>query len=293
MKITKEMTYETITPEIAAKWVENVHPEQRKLRRDTRVVDLALIMEKGQWGLSSDAIVLDEQGRVINGQHRLHAVVLVGKPIQGFVLRTNDPDIFHRIDKVMPRTNADAIKGTYAADIAAAVRKIIIYKKINKNIHDPFNASNSRRLLTDQDILDFAEKHREKLEMVAAFVATVTKSGRVLARSFACMFCFLAMEQYPAEYVFEFMRQLYDGDSQGAAFDVRKRLIGAVLNGTKLHPSFAMALVIKAFNAHAYGRRPGVYRFVEQEAFPRIVPPPTKAELDAVSEDAELTVEPS
>jgi len=43
--------------------------------RKRKVAEYAEIMRRGQWVLSNDAIVLDENGDLVNGQHRLQAVV--------------------------------------------------------------------------------------------------------------------------------------------------------------------------------------------------------------------------
>lgn len=53
--------------------------------RERRVRELAAIMKEGRWGLSTDEIAFDDEGTLINGQHRLLAVVASGTTIKATV----------------------------------------------------------------------------------------------------------------------------------------------------------------------------------------------------------------
>jgi hypothetical protein len=77
----------TITPELASKWLKN-NADNRPINRDA-VSRLANEMLSGRWSLCSTAITLGAGDCVVDGQHRLSAVVKSGCSIQA-ILVTDD-----------------------------------------------------------------------------------------------------------------------------------------------------------------------------------------------------------
>jgi hypothetical protein len=77
---------ESITPELAVKYLELNFKSNRKLSQ-TSVGKYVKIMKAGKWNVNCDAIGFDEQGRLINGQHRLTSVVRLGSPVEFLVVR--------------------------------------------------------------------------------------------------------------------------------------------------------------------------------------------------------------
>ena len=70
------MTQELVTPEVAAQYLRS-NIINRKLRPAT-VKRYEEEMRQDSWTLTSDAIAFDEEGNLIQGQHRLSAVVSTG-----------------------------------------------------------------------------------------------------------------------------------------------------------------------------------------------------------------------
>jgi len=89
---------EQITPAIAREMLDLNH-RNRSLSQPT-VVRIAELIKRGEWMEdSTDAIGLDTDGGVVNGQHRLQAVVLADQPIRALVLRDVDPSVIKVIDQ--------------------------------------------------------------------------------------------------------------------------------------------------------------------------------------------------
>jgi hypothetical protein len=74
----------TITPELAGQLLA-MNTENRRLR-PSHVAYLARAIERGEWQMPPDAIMVSDSGRLLNGQHRLTAVVRSGKPIQSYLV---------------------------------------------------------------------------------------------------------------------------------------------------------------------------------------------------------------
>lgn len=98
---------EAITPEVAQQYLASNSRQQRKLRR-RKVAEYADDMRNGRWGLNGATIVIDEHGNLIDGQHRLSAVVESGTTQRFVVVRNVSEDSYETIDQGMKRTLADA-----------------------------------------------------------------------------------------------------------------------------------------------------------------------------------------
>lgn len=97
-----EIGIETITPEVAEEYLQkNVHNRQIKLSK-VKVIARDIVM--GEYKLTHQGISFDEDGNLLDGQHRLKAIVLAGKPIDIFVARGVPRDAITGIDSVTPRT---------------------------------------------------------------------------------------------------------------------------------------------------------------------------------------------
>ena len=71
---------ELVTPEMARRWLsDNAH--NRKINVE-RVAELCQKMQDGTWREKGAAIEVTDTGHLLNGQHRLTAIVQCGKSIR-------------------------------------------------------------------------------------------------------------------------------------------------------------------------------------------------------------------
>lgn len=105
MPENSKMSKELITPEKACALLER-NTDNRKLG-EAHVAVLVEIMLSGSWCLGPDPIVIDTNGRIVNGQHRLWAVVLSGTTQPFWVLREAETSIRVFIDRQKPRSLVD------------------------------------------------------------------------------------------------------------------------------------------------------------------------------------------
>lgn len=97
---------ELITPETAERMLRRNYLNRRV---NARAVDrYAARMKAGQWRESNDAICFDNRGNLINGQHRLMAVVKSGVSIRCDVKTGLDPECVYTIDTARTRSTGDA-----------------------------------------------------------------------------------------------------------------------------------------------------------------------------------------
>ena len=71
----------TITPEMAKDMLERNMKNNRRVSKET-VMRYARIMKAGGWNLTHQGIAFDTNGKLIDGQHRLHAIVQANVPVE-------------------------------------------------------------------------------------------------------------------------------------------------------------------------------------------------------------------
>ena len=82
---------ETVSPEEAAKYLEH-NAKHRKIK-EKKVDAYMKEMQDGKWQLNGKVLIFDANGRLLNGQHRLSAVVKSGVPLTVLVVRGVDPSV--------------------------------------------------------------------------------------------------------------------------------------------------------------------------------------------------------
>jgi hypothetical protein len=125
----------TITPMMAKMWLLK-NTNNRKLRKEV-VTRMATAIKLGQWKMTGDAIRFSTK-RLIDGQHRLMAIVAAGHPVTSVVMSDIDDEAFDYIDQGNRRTAADVITShgiAYAATCSAMYKMITGYEKGGATLH--------------------------------------------------------------------------------------------------------------------------------------------------------------
>ena len=93
-QITSEVM--DITPDMAREMLkQNINnPRGDKSLKRAIVKSYADDILNGRWQLNGEAIVFDEDGRLVNGQHRLAAIVYAGNPAKMLVVRGVSRDVY-------------------------------------------------------------------------------------------------------------------------------------------------------------------------------------------------------
>lgn len=97
-----------IDPDQAMAWLETTNTNNRKFS-EKHVHRLARDMADGKWRLTHEGIAFDPNGRLLDGQHRLWAIVVAGVAVEMFVWRNIDPDSMMAIDCGKTRSMSDIL----------------------------------------------------------------------------------------------------------------------------------------------------------------------------------------
>lgn len=86
-----DITVEVISPQEAQAYLNN-NAKHRPIK-EKKVAEYMAEMVDGKWRLNGKTICFDSTGRLLNGQHRLSAVVRAGISLTTVVVRGLDPDL--------------------------------------------------------------------------------------------------------------------------------------------------------------------------------------------------------
>jgi len=96
-----------VTPELAQQWLSN-KKENRKLR-PSFIQFLASEIKRGDFQLTHQGIAFDENKKLIDGQHRLEAILLANQPVEMMVTYNMPSYRFPILDMGIIRTASDIL----------------------------------------------------------------------------------------------------------------------------------------------------------------------------------------
>lgn len=268
---------EIITPEYAEYVLAN-HNKRNRRASVKHIERLAKEMQKGQWSLNGATIAFDDEGVLIDGQHRLAAVVLAGIPMRFIVVRgVSDPRAFLTIDTAMRLRSAGQIsemiglKGNVNA-VVAATRLTMAWD--NSDFYEDFvkyMTSSTYRNFSSEDVSNRAVEIQDYVrEPYIRFNDACRFSGSP-SLMMALFYIFKKCDPEAAEALFT---RLSDGVSVSRQ-DPVKLLRDALLRGKfpiRNKRLYIAALTIKAFNAISEGKEIRNLRWRTEGAHPEQFP---------------------
>ena len=99
---------ETITPELARQYLEANIGTNRRINEKT-VAQYASDMRNRKWRLTHQGIAFNKDGKLVDGQHRLKAIILANIPVQMMVTRNLEDESMQNIDQNRPRSQRDSL----------------------------------------------------------------------------------------------------------------------------------------------------------------------------------------
>ena len=270
MKTNATVEVTKVTPEQATDWLAERWGEQRTVRTG-HVLTLASDMTAGKFKLTPDAI-LRIKGKLANGQHRLAAVVLSGKPQYFLVMTSNDEELYKVIDAGLHRTVSDGLMGvSYSKAIPAVARWVQAYESgsLSPGGRSGGEAGGDQKP-SQCELIDYCISNQQVLSEAAAFVAPLYDRTKLLRPSIGASIYVISATRGHLEKVKEFLTQVYISGGNTAANDLRNRLIVEQRSKSKLTAGYIFGITIKAFKSFLNGTRPGVLKWAKDEGFPNI-----------------------
>lgn len=266
------VSIETITPDVAIAMLER-NVKNRNLNHKTNKYKGA--MERGEWLLNGETIVFDNDGNLLDGQHRLDACVSSGVPFTTVVVRGIHSKAQETMDMGRKRSVSDFLKmrGVPEYREAATVGKAL-FKKDAYGVEYSWNSSNTYAPTAQQE-LDFFEKNYEtrikpivrkskqitdkyKGVGVSCFAAVFDEFRNVGAEDFERFYGMLMGKYAPTKTVSLLVLKLMENS----------------LSTKKLPTEYIAAYIIKAWNCYIEGTELQYLRYqpggARPEPFPEI-----------------------
>ena len=215
-------------------------------------------IRNGRWKEDTyEPIKISESGIILDGQHRLSAVVKAGIGVHFHIATGLKDEVFDVIDTGKKRTGGDTLSSLGVKNynvIAAALNLVFL---IEEDIR-------SRRFSSNNEILLRYEKESDIWDEIASKSITLCNHiSRALAPSWIAAFLYV-FSKIDKNESYQFIDQLCTGKEvkNGTILVLRKKLIDAKMSNTiKMNPELKYALVVKAWNAFRDGREYSVLRY--------------------------------
>ena len=269
--------YTLITPAMAES-ILNKNTFNRPLRAGV-VEKYMRDMLAGKWRKNGSTIVLTVDGTLLDGQHRLFAIVEAAchdknfRGVEIIIVRDADMSALPTIDTGLARTFADFKKleasGTghvfpYADQVSAVLRLVYWYN----NQWPRIQVRTAR--VSHQELDDLLQKNPTIPELVGE-VGASDKLRRLRSASTTAFVYAMAARQHPNEArAWLDVLKTGDGEKTHPAMVLRQQLIDKALAGKVLDPPTRLVWTIKSWNAFAQTDTIGRIRWGVDEPMPAI-----------------------
>jgi hypothetical protein len=162
-KVTVERC--TVTPEFAKSILEMNYENNRHID-PFRVLKYVDEMKKGMWEDNGETIKIDEKDRLIDGQHRLRAVVESGVPIAATLVWGLPTKVFRTIDRGKSRSISDCLKFEHEANVQCLAAVLsLLWRWLNRAGGVPTVRRVGLTPVRAREILDRYPEIRESVQM--------------------------------------------------------------------------------------------------------------------------------
>lgn len=256
-----------VSPAMARQWLKLInHNFNRKLKH-ALVHQLATDIRAGRWRPNGESIVFDKNGRLIDGQHRLHAIVEADLAVELVVVEGVEPDAIVTIDSTPCRTPAEVLRMKGEACPGHLAKTVVFVWRYEQRRH-PFAGGTPTR---QEQIatLDRCPRIRDSVAIAAAHATRILPTSLVAFAHFV-----LAKDdrrdEAPAT---RFVELLTEGDGleqTSPIFQLRRRLIEGRGLARQLDQPELVHLIFQAWNGWRSGNGQRLALPSHEGALPRL-----------------------
>lgn len=268
-------TIERVTPTMAQKFLET--SQGNRPISSGVVKSYAATMENGDWKVNGVPIVFDNGGHLVDGHHRLQALIEADRSIELTIVRGVEPDVFTTFDcgrhrnlgQILAMCNVpDYNKVSGIVSISIALER---YGAIRKN-----NGTNVLKMTNDIYYSKF-KKDPDSYLSCTKFAEKLYRVARILRMSWVggMLYYLTHTGSFSEEFVKKFFSAVCNLETSGInpADELRKFILRNSRNNgaKKLDDSYLFAIVAKAWNAYVNGTIIGRFKFnPNTEEYPKL-----------------------
>jgi len=268
----------TITPADAETLLADPGAKNRPLAA-ARVKKYAARLSDGKWKLNGEPIILSEGGKLLDGEHRLRAVVESGKPLDTVVLW--GPFAFGSMGQGAARSGSDALaladpSGSNFAALAAAVTLCIKHDRAMAREMSPYsqtqNGGEHWMDIDNGDRISFLKKNPRLAELLARSRSEAKTDRPIVPSSTMGAAWFLVERAAGVAEAESFVIPIITGGglrNDDVRLLLRRVFVNRALGGKSIRSVEALHFIAKAWEVRASGER-RVLAVKSNEAFPFI-----------------------
>lgn len=267
----------TMTPEWASRILAKQNTKNRHMRPG-RVQKYSHAIKSGEWKLTQQGIAIGSDGVLLDGQHRLAAIVEAGVPVQIAMATDCDPSIFTVIDTGAGRTASDALYLAGAVHTVAASAGLKAYMMCKR--HPDKVWTGVALIPTHAEIVDAYNDRQEDIDWASALGNNSYAGYRHLNRAAVTALSLLALDaHWDGETIETFCSKLRNGDGLMADCPIlrlRAALANGLLTSKSRHTSLIqshLACLIKTFNYWNQGVSMRLFKAPQCPPIPAVTSP--------------------
>lgn len=239
-----------VTPQLAKKWLAT-NTDNRRVSPGW-VSKLARDMRNGQFPNVGETIKFDEEGHLIDGQHRLEALVEAGVTVEFFVIEGIPREDRFKMDKNRRRSASDELTmghGIPSAKSAQAVTRLVLLwevEEVRGEVYKP----------TDAEIVDYVVANRDSIGQAVRYGMGLRNEIGALPAAFGALY-FLTY-RIDAATALEFWEGVRNGEGLHAGdpeLALRALIIRHAKAGGEKPVKPFLAAGAKAWNAKREGKK--------------------------------------
>lgn len=244
-----------VTPDLAREWLDKHNTNNRPLQKG-HVGFLANQMKAGKWMETGDSIKFGKNRELIDGQHRLMAIIRTGIPIPFLVVREVDDEAFEVIDTGRKRSAADVLM--VASIFEGGPERM-------KFLSGAIRAILGRGHLTgyNSEILQFARDNEYLCSQALTLLNELPGNGRKIVRPSALMAAFILICQKGVAAVDAKNYLVYFVSGVGLGVlqtRLRDKLVSLLSAHSEYYMKPAIWILLTGWNANAGNKNSGNFK---------------------------------
>ena len=259
----------TVTPDTAFEMLEkntmNRNVDEKRVRQ------YAKDMKSNRWAMNGSTIVVAEDGTLLDGQHRLWAVIEANVPVQLLIVYNADKDSIVTMDTGKARTASNIMQIEQSAhSVTAATMTKLLW--LHDFIDGKLSPETCRMEVSNSNLRTFYNERKEMIEC-AANLAEHGKHPFVKSHM-ALAFCIIGRDTAHRDKLAAFFETLKTGANLTTSHPImtlRTRLLNSRLKIRVLSVQETLASYIRVWNAYVRGKDLSSIRWNASEPMPEVI----------------------
>lgn len=235
-----------------------------------RVHTYANFMRNGEWKLNGESICFDSDGNLLNGQHRLLAVIESDMTVPFVIVSNVDDGSFSTYDTGKKRTAGDVFGIAGVRNPNESASAVLKYMILCDDPAAQIIHTKKQTAIAKEKMLEIYNDSRSLFDSAVDLAYKLNYKLNIYRRSdIAAMIVYLVLEKkHSRAEVEHFLRMLFQyettTDAPYLAY-VRDKIIKAGLSAVSMNPRYKQNLLFKAWNMYASNSEGKIVKIADNE----------------------------